>query len=637
LFFFLYYPVRYSTISLSQVVLVGVGVLGLSLIGSAILSYSKSINNVVVFWILSYIIGGILVGVLSSMVSVQTIIIVFVLLCLISCWVVYKRLFIGDKQFDRNIGIVPFILSGIIMFLFTLVSDFDQAINALPFQKLNGLPDPFFFTLLTHSISVDNIFNAYYDSGAPINYQIIPFLAPAFLSKTFGVAAQVSLWGIWMPAYKLFGFTLIGHAILKHVRVGFQRKWWSLPLIIILLFTLAPINPKYVIDFQLSKLIFLGTGYLLPGGSPSFTLAIGLMGAVLFLFKNDDWDKVDGILFTILLALIIGTKTALFVPLGIYIGILALYKLKEDKRPLIYSICSAIIAAGIYILLFGNSGGLIKIEFNPGYYVEYFNKLLHTEGLFRGTINMLGALIIWGGIRFGILIIPLFRHKEKIPREIVAILSALLITILLPLLLRFKLLSPDGSILQDVTFDLIQFVRAAFFIITVVSIIILLNLEFKSKRNEQVVLILTFAYCSLTSLSLIYDRANRSRIPEDDAWRSQVSSECPDEGLFAMSGSRKYSPQLLAAQGIGPWWFSCKRADGSGYIMTNNNYYRAEIFDRLLQADNSKLQLKKMRKEGVNYLIAQPDNIEIFIELKKQKLLVQNDSNKWLFEIANIQ
>ena len=631
LFFFLFYPIKYNTISISQIGMVAIGLLGIALIGGAILSYSKSITNTIVFWMLSYIIGGIFIGSLSSILSTQSLIIVFVVLCFISLWILYKRTN-HIKQLENNAEVIPLIISTLIIFSYTLISDINQAQNSLPFQAIKGLPDPFFFTLITQSISVNHIFDAYYDTGAAINYQIISFLPPAFFTKLFGIPAQVSLWGIWMPAYKLFSFILVGYAILKNIKITYQHKWWSLPIIIFLLITLAPINPKYLINFDISKIVFLGTGYLLPGGNPPFSLAIAMMGTVLLLFKQNEWGKFDGILFTCLLALIIGTKTAIFIPLGIFIGILAMFKYKDSKKPFIYTICSAILAGCIYILLFGNANGMIKIEFNPGYYIESFNQLLHTKGYFRGSINMITALIIWGGIRFGILSISIFKNIKNIPKEIIAIGTAMLFTILLPLLLRLKLLAPNGAVLQDISFDLEQFLRATFFLLTIVAVIILFNIRFKTKKRNQLAIILISIYCTLTFTSNAYRFTNKNIIEDNNSWRVEVRKECPKDGLFAMSGNRKYSPQLLAAEGIGPWWFTCKRGDRSGYITTNKNYYRAIIMDKLIN-NNPEIQLEAMRREGVTYIIAHPENIDIFEKLKQEKLVYQNDTNKWLFKL----
>ncbi len=633
LFFFLFYPITYGTIGLAQVALVSIGLLGLAFIGSALLSYSKAITNIFVFWMLSYIIGGIFIGVLSSVLPTKALGFIFVFLCFVSIVIWIKRK-AHLNLLANTTGLFSIALSAAIILAYTLIdSDIYQAQNTFPFQAENSLPDPYFFTLITQSLSVDHLFNAFYDQGGALNYQIISFLAPSFFTKLFDIPAQVSLWGIWMPAYKLFGFLLLAFGIKKSVKNTISSKWWIIPLIVTLLFALAPINPKYLIQLDLSKIVFLGTGYLLPGGNPPFTMAMALMGATLIFFKQSDWTKFDGILYTCLLALIIGTKTALFIPLGIYMGIMSLFKYNYDKKPLLYTISAAILGACIYAVLFGSSDGLIKIYFNPGFYIEYFNQLLQTTGLLSGTIIMVSSLLIWGGIRWLILATGLFQNKTKLLPEILAILTAMAFTVLLPLLFRFKLLAPDGSVLQDVSFDLIQFIRAAFFLLTISTIIVLFNLKFKQQKLNQITIIALCLYCSVTLASNIHRFMTEDVIEADNTWRKEVRNECTPKGLYAISANRIYSGQLLAAEGIGPWWFTCKRGDGSGYILTNKNYYRAELMHQLITNKAPHIQIAKMKSEGVKYIVAHPDNIAIFEQLEMSGLLLQNDNNKWLFTL----
>lgn len=591
LFFFLFYPITFQTIGLTQVGLVGIGLMGMALIGSAILSYSKAITNIFVYWMLSYIIGGVFIGVLSSVLPTKTLGLTIILLCIVSIIIWVKRK-AHLTQLENTTGLFSIVLSAGIILAYTLIdSDIYQATNTFTFQSENSLPDPYFFTLIAQSLSVDHLFNAFYDQGGALNYQIIAFFAPSFFTKLFDIPAQVSLWGIWMPAYKLFGFVLLAFSIKMYVRDAISTRWWIIPLIVTLLFALAPINPKYLIHFDLSKIVFLGTGYLLPGGNPPFTMAIALMGATLILFKQRDWTKFDGILYSCLLALIIGTKTALFIPFGIYMGILSLFKYNENKKPLLYTISAALLGACIYVVLFGSSDGLIKIYFNPGFYIEYFNELLKTTGLLRGTITMVASLLIWGGVRWIILAAGFFQNKTKLLPELLAILAAMGFTVLLPLLFRFKLLAPDGTVLQDVSFDLIQFIRAAFFLLTISSTIVLFNLKFKKQKLNQITIIALCLYCSITLLSNIHRFMTEDVIEADNTWRREVRKESTLKGLYAISANRTYSGQLLAAEGIGPWWFTCKRGDGSGYILTNKNYYRAEIMNQLITNNNPHIQI----------------------------------------------
>jgi hypothetical protein len=102
---------------------------------------------------------------------------------------------------------------------------------------------------------------------------------------------------------------------------------------------------------------------------------------------------------------------------------------------------------------------------------------------------------------------------------------------------------------------------------------------------------------------------------------------------LAIKGNRKFSGQLLAAEGFGPWWFTTKRGDGSGYIMSNKNYYRAAAVDSLINGSHPLQALGLMTAGNVDYFIATPDTKPRLDSLREISLLKQESNFEWVYKI----
>ncbi|MBI9062181.1 MAG: hypothetical protein JEZ14_09335 [Marinilabiliaceae bacterium] len=638
LFVCLILPILFHTLSLKSSILVTITFMGIGFIGSSVLLSSNTIKESLIFWSLSYIVGGLIIGIISIFISYSTLLLIFPLLIILAgiIWLKKGKL-IQTLRFEIQWSSIFLTLCIILCYIF-IDSDIHQGMSIIPFQSKGGLPDPYFFTLVTHSLSVDSPLNSFYDQGGAINYQIVSFIIPAFFTKLLSIPAQVSLWGIWMPVYKLFGYILLASGILNTVNNrSFTGQWWSLPSVILLLIALAPINPKYILNFEISKIVFLGTGYLLPGGNPPFTMAFAIIGTVLILFNQSKWKVYDATIYIVFISLLVGAKTAMYLPFGIYIGIRSIWQYKTNRARFIYTIISIIPAGAIYYLLFSNSEGLIQIRFAPGYYIEYFNQLIGNQNILFGSVVMIGSLIIWGSIRLVIIMIGFFNARKACLEQTCAVLVALGCTIALPLLLRFELMAPKGTLLQDVSFDLIQFIRAAYFLLTISSITILFDITPKNKIIGKSLYYSFFAYCLLTLSSNIARLTSVKIQEEDQTWRNEVRKEINlksnNHSCYAIYANHKYSGQLLAAEGIGPWWYTSKRNDGSGYIMTNKNFYRSIVMEQLLNKAHPEINFTTMKTEGVTSIIATPYTKATFDYYKSLNLLIQQNGNKWVFQI----
>ena len=644
LFWFLilfYNPLIFKTICLKEAGIAILYIITAQSIGLSILNRSNIFTDYFILVPTSIFLGSIFSGFLIITIPCSnTILILFTLTLLSALFLITSKNKIkkSTEPVFPYIWIIPALI--IILIHQFAGSDYIEARLIIPLQKKNGLPDSYFFTLVTQSYSLYGHGNSFFDYGAGLFYQPVAFYAPAALSKLSDISAQVSLWGIWMPFYKMAAPLVIVYSIIKHFYKEKRQAGWVFLISILLFYGLAPINPKYLLSFNLDKIVWLGTGYLLPGGNPPFTTALLLGGVVMYIFfSNETYNKLDKTLVVGLMALMINTKIAFYIPLGLFLGTISTYNYlyKQEKEKVTLLLISIIPAFVLYLTtaIFQEGNNLTHFNFSPGFYLHSFMKLAGVISIGKGLLIMTGTLLIWFGIRLLIILLGLkASFKETLP-YFTAVVVSLTLSVLLPSLLSLQLRAPSGEILQDLTFDLIQFVRGAFFITTIAAIVIIVS-QWKIIFSKKLITITIVFFGIVVTSSNAYKYINSEIIKEDQTWRNKVRNELVSNqqtGLYAIKSSRKYSGQILAAEGIGPWWFTTRRGDGSGYIMNNKNYYRAVAMDSLLLGNNPISVLELMKNEDVEVIVATPETKNRLENLKKKGILYQNNNEFWIYRL----
>ncbi|MEZ5039027.1 MAG: hypothetical protein R2828_04020 [Saprospiraceae bacterium] len=560
--------------------------------------------------------------------------------------------FIGPKDWKIDkLGLTA--ISPFLLFLFS--SKMQILASRDSFINVGG--DFYYYTAIVQSIASNwNIMDAIFHTDIPINYQSLTFFFPAAFTYNLGIQAHHSLWAVAMPLFAVFSFGTISSALfflLKKQNFIAPNKEYKIQLFISFsLILLAPLNPLYLLKLDYKNFIFLGEGYLLPLGSPGFALSLWLFGVCIFFIFISQPKWYDKFLFSVFCASIIAMKLAFFIPMFIfmsfYLGFPFLKGRLKAIRNLIPLIISLIIAVVLYVVFFGQSDGLQIMKFTTkGYYYNFLKEKALQYGFQWSPSVFLGILsymiLIWMGLK-SFLIFVYFKNRSVFDEKFRLIFLSLIFTVFLSALPSFFisvfLVDGKGVFLQDLSFDMGQFLRSGWFIANTFSILLLVILFFGSTSNLidkslKIFISVWFLLVGISFFVQLIDPIN----PKENSWYQEVVSDYKEVNPYkmAMKSNGNYSGQMLVAKGVYPWWVCTKRADNSGYVMTNKVNYRNEILYALIDSttsiDSTQLLLNKMKQEGVDYLVSTPDYDERLKSLVQNKLLIKSDRSNWFYKI----
>ncbi len=264
--------------------------------------------------------------------------------------------------------------------LLLFITDKEQTFSNEAIAFVNGTPDKYYFTAIVASIKYFNsIFNSNYAYGTPISYQSMSFIPPGIFARFTGISSHITLWGIWIPFYKVFGIAFIAYAI-NYYTGTIKKSFWLL-LSGLLMILLAPINPKSLINFSGGNFIWNGHAYIIPGGNPPFILGFIWVGIILILlFHLDKEDKkvwLESLLYIFFLSSLIIVKVALFPSIFLFCFLFSFRKIMNgEMKFLIIYIATFLIAVLWYYIFIGMNEGFISIAINHRILYRKFNKQL---------------------------------------------------------------------------------------------------------------------------------------------------------------------------------------------------------------------------------------------------------------------
>ena len=194
-----------------------------------------------------------------------------------------------------------------------------------------------FYTSIVESLKTNqNFSNSIFQSGIPINYPAFTFGIPANIAFLSSIPSQIALWGIFMPFISILSIQMTSCLIFKISCKTFNKKdtyhFPQLALINLMLVFWGPLHILNLVKGNFNESLFLGLGYLTPGGSPGYSISILLGSLVMLLFFfNEKNDIKNNILITLLITYISGSKIAYSLPLLTFLGTFSIIETYKEK------------------------------------------------------------------------------------------------------------------------------------------------------------------------------------------------------------------------------------------------------------------------------------------------------------------
>jgi len=559
----------------------------------------------------------------------------------------YKRIVLNFSIF-HFLCLAPFI---IILFQ---TYELEYAIR----ERFNrGDGDYFYYTALVESLKTNqSIKNAVFHLGLPINYPSLPFMAPALLANFAGIPSQFALWGIYMKILPVACLSTVSYTIVRLYEIIFnvdetdsKRFSWKLFLTGLLLLFLGPLHFINLLKFDFSNTLFLGSGYLLPTGSPGFSLAMMLASIVLLIvISTNKFTFSETALIIVLLCFILASKIALFIPLLVFIGLLSIRQFVKNEKNLIFILLIGLLFFILtYVLLVGTSDSVVSVHLtSQGYFTKYFNDLagkyhIPAHGLVEILIMTFIVIVMWLSIKFVILGLA-FTSLYKKNANAIGIITASVVTFFTCLLPGFFVQSVGtdnaGKLLFDNSFDMEQFVRAAIFLLTVISLIFGLYLLFNYPKDwiRKTTSFIFAVWCTIIAISF-FSTSFTSAISSKEDWYLQVNTDFlkAKPRLMAMMGSDDYSGQTATSMGVHPWYCTGIRENNEGYVFTKKGYERNYVFQDIFDTDiaikRRKTIADSLKKVGIDCIVASPSTLKKINIAMEDSILSRIPGTKWFY------
>jgi hypothetical protein len=465
--------------------------------------------------------------------------------------------------------------------------------------------------------------NCFYDSGAPLNYQIVSFLLPAEFAKLSGISGHLSFWAFSMPFYKMMCVLIFGFSIRRLLYVRNITPAFVLTTLGLLLFTFSSLNVINLLRLKWSSLVFFAAGNYWPGGNPGMTLGFALMVAAMFLVIRA-YTMKNLLIAGFCIIVIMVTKIAMWYPIIAFVGFYAMLRGfgKANLIKLGMLLLISVTSCALYVIFYTKFSAA-KFVVQP--FVELRDTILRTFKIdnisaVKNLLFFLGYLILSFGIRIIIISFPFFkRYKSDKDLRNISIATCVAVILCSLLMLPFKIYYYDlkGNIVYDSSYNLEQFLRSCFIIVMFSSVFLLFVFFNKlSPLFRKVSFAIVFIYCSLIAYGnyTFYSKAAATYKVQPNPWRENVrnyfAQQQSSEVLLCMVGnSLEYKAQDLVADGIGPWWYSGKTNDGSFayFFTTQNNASRIPLMDSLLSGVDKIEVIRQLKKQDVTHLIVAPN------------------------------
>lgn len=546
----------------------------------------------------------------------------------------------------EKISLFVFVIASIITYSFSS-DDLSKQMSAHQVGSFSFSQDYYFFNSIVATLRNGEINSAVYEVNTPLRYQLLGFFQPALFAKLLSISSNQALWGLASPLYKILTLLLCNELFYSFFKEKINRDNYLFTLSSMLLpVLLAPLHPLYLIKGQPKNFIFNGMSYLMPNGTITYPITMFLLVLCCYIFFQINWVQkkitYDKVVFIILSSLMAIGKTPLFVNYGLFLFAIILYRIIYKKGNILsylpYFLTTLLLSYELINIFLGHSGN-VKTYFKFGHLLDIFAGWYHLNTI--GTKNeiILFAIIIftyllWLGAR----LVGLVNLKGKYLELVIGGVFVLIVSSIMNMTLQLLIKDPSGKIYDDKTFDLEQFIRSAFYILTIVSCIGIFNFFIyydKNKLIKNITFVFISIWCITSYISLLanekWKSKNISSIPWYQENYDQLKTGKYDDGLIIIDPHTKYYGIMLSSSDLGKYWTAL---DVSNYNGSFINSYRWKIYDSLLQHPTREILLK-MKQENVKYIIANPtdiDKITLLTTLFPDMVNKVNGTN-WIFKI----
>ena len=554
-------------------------------------------------------------------------------------------------QYTVKINGMDFFILGFAALVYFFISGWHLFFSAEPVITNSFYNDPYFFTSCVVSVRQGTLYSAAFETGSSLNYHTLGLFIPALYGELFHISSFQSLWAIAMPFYMaasiVLSYELLGGYFPD--RQLFGKKWLFIVVSISLPFILVPLHPLYLLKGDVRNFVFNGIPYLFPGGNVPSTFAICLFYTGFIAFSRINWAEKQGadkLFFVLATAAMAVSKAPFFFEYGVFLAAIVLFRLlrkpgEKIKFYLFYGAgCIALIA--VLLKIFSPDPTTVRTNFRFGFLLHRIADLLHLKFAFDAVtlLKLSGITIVilltWASIRLlglgSLLVSRDTRFKELAIGSIAAFAAALGLT----LFLHIGALDAAGKEVFDATWDVEQFLRVAYYLLTAISMIgvmgLLLAARKKSYTITTVVLLCFWAICSVSARYANYRPESLVHVEWFDQNYKDLKAGHMNGGLILVNPYSEFGC-LLSATDYGKYWTAMARGSGL-YNNSFKNAYRWDIYKQLLTNPSPDL-VKRLKAEGVRYIIATPFDGEAIMNLynANKDLIKKSDSNPWLYEI----
>jgi len=610
------------------------------ILGASVLMHSVLVDLLLPlsFTALSVFIGGLLFSVLlfTPMNPMQIIGIMSVIS--LSVTLIFKvDLKFSFQQIRYNTFIIILIL--LALAIVSPWGELSKIINGSQIGNEIYISDSYYFTSIVTSLRHGSIYNAAFETGSAINYQILGSFIPAMWAKLLDISSHQALWGLAILFYKLLNYLMIYELCYYFLRDKVARNnFLFIFLTVFLPILLTPIYPGHFQKIKVIKIIFSGMDFVTHASTITYPVSLIIVFYSLLLFINIDWKikktSLDKLLFTVSMGLLITVKMAMLVPYILFIGsIIAMRTVfrKEKIASYLPYMLSAIVIMVIAYKVCYLSWPLVQVvSLKYGYFTGLF-----ADWYYRSSTGILNNIIIFAVIFFtfswkiGIKLIGLFslaRSKEaRLNEFFLAGILSLIGTTLIASVLHMETALNNGALILDSTFNVIQFISSIIYLLDTFAIIGLLLLLYNNNisKNVKYTLIISMVIWSCVTVKALAKKAKSNYTYLTDSYNipwyeeniKELKTNKYNDGLIAVNPGMKDYGIMLSSSDYGKYWCSMDRSKGH-FNLCGKNVYRWQIFNSLIDSPDVHYLLT-MKSEGVKYIISVPEDSLQFENISK--------------------